>query len=109
MNRLLVAGGILGGVSISKIVCKSAAPAQCDESYLLKALQPLRSKEGEMRARWEKDEDGFRSLPARAWPPFQPEPDKLKELQGELEGCSDTKDHKCQVRVIRVRMHLLCG
>jgi TPR repeat protein len=58
-------------------------------------LSKLRINEKEMLLRWELDEDGWRELPARAWPAYQP---KLSELEGikakALEnGCSSSSDN----------------
>ena len=42
-----------------------------------------------MLKRWELDEDGWRELPARAWPEYQPNPEQLKGIQVQVEkhGC----------------------
>jgi len=59
-------------------------------------LSKLREKEQEMMARWELDEEGWRELPARAWPAYQPNPDQLKGILAEISihGCDihDTED-----------------
>jgi TPR repeat protein len=47
-------------------------------------LSKLRAKEKEMMQRWEKDEDGWRELPARAWPAYQPNPEQLKGILAEI-------------------------
>jgi hypothetical protein len=52
-------------------------------------LNKLRVKEKEMMERWEKDEEGWRELPARAWPPYQPNPEQLQGILAEIviNGC----------------------
>ena len=40
-------------------------------------LQKLRLGEAAMRERWEADEEGWRKLPPRAWPPYQPKRDEI--------------------------------
>ena len=52
-------------------------------------LLKIRSIEEDMLKRWEKDEDGWRELPARAWPEYQPNPEQLKGIQVQVEqnGC----------------------
>lgn len=52
-------------------------------------LSKLRASEKEMLLRWERDEDGWRNLPARAWPSYQPKPEELKTMQAEASnlGC----------------------
>jgi TPR repeat protein len=47
-------------------------------------LQKLRSQEKEMLKRWEMDEEGWRDLPARAWPAYQPNPEQLKGILAEI-------------------------
>jgi len=48
-------------------------------------LSKLRSMETEILERWERDEDGWRTLPARAWPEFQPKPEQLPAIQAEMD------------------------
>jgi hypothetical protein len=52
-------------------------------------LSKLRASEKEMLLRWERDEDGWRELPARAWPSCQPKPEDLEGIQAESSkhGC----------------------
>jgi hypothetical protein len=52
-------------------------------------LSQLRPHEEDMLQRWERDEDGWRELPARAWPTYQPTPEELEGLQAEV------AQHKC--------------
>ncbi|KAG7338171.1 Sel1 repeat-containing protein [Nitzschia inconspicua] len=54
-------------------------------------LEKLRAMEKEMMQRWERDEEGWRQLPARAWPEFQPNPE---QLQGILENITI---HNCDL------------
>ncbi|KAL3927344.1 MAG: hypothetical protein SGARI_005351, partial [Bacillariaceae sp.] len=37
-----------------------------------------------MLQRWERDEEGWRELPARAWPAYQPNPEQLKSILAEI-------------------------
>lgn len=55
-------------------------------------LSKLRSDQDEMLQRWERDEDGWRELPARAWPEYQPNPEQLKGIQIEVtkNNCSSS-------------------
>jgi hypothetical protein len=55
-------------------------------------LSKLRSDQDEMLQRWERDEDGWRELPARAWPEYQPNPEQLKGIQKEVtkNNCSSS-------------------
>jgi TPR repeat protein len=52
-------------------------------------INKLRKNEKEMLQRWERDEDGWRELPARAWPAYQPGPEQLKGIMAEIKllGC----------------------
>lgn len=63
-----------------------------------KELDDLRAQEKEMLLRWERDEDGWRELPARAWPAYQPNPEQLKDLQAQViqHHCSSTYDNWIQ-------------
>lgn len=56
-------------------------------------ISKLRKKEKEMLKRWERDEEGWRELPARAWPAVQPKPEELKPIMAEIKllGCLDSK------------------
>jgi Sel1 repeat len=40
-------------------------------------LERIRARQAEMLRRWEGDEDGWRELPARAWPPYQPDAEQM--------------------------------
>jgi hypothetical protein len=54
-------------------------------------LSKIRAGEKEMLKRWKKDEDGWRELPARAWPAYQPDENQLKGIQIEVakHNCAD--------------------
>ncbi|GAX26989.1 hypothetical protein FisN_9Lh297 [Fistulifera solaris] len=53
-------------------------------------LAKIRKNQEEMLRRWELDEDGWRELPARAWPEYQPPPDHLPVIREKMvkEGCN---------------------
>ena len=55
-------------------------------------LSHLRPFETAMRLRWERDEDGWRKLPPRAWPVKQPSEGDIPTLRGALRaaGCPPT-------------------
>ncbi|KAL3922555.1 MAG: hypothetical protein SGILL_002140 [Bacillariaceae sp.] len=57
-------------------------------------LDKLRSKEKEMMQRWERDEEGWRELPARAWPAYQPNPEQLQGILAEI------TIHDCQKLIL---------
>ena len=48
-------------------------------------LSKLRLIEQEMLSRWQRDEDGWRELPARAWPAFQPNAEQLKLIRERIQ------------------------
>jgi hypothetical protein len=54
-------------------------------------VERLRIMQDEMLTRWERDEEGWRNLPSRAWPEYQPNPDELQGLVAEIErlGCTE--------------------
>ena len=56
-------------------------------------LNKLRSTEKDMLLRWERDEDGWRELPARAWPAYQPTPKQMKQIEKDasVKGCDKNK------------------
>jgi len=79
------------------IACAAAAAsfgiARCEPRRLpselpelRKELDKLRPGEAEMRAQWIKDEEGWRKLPARAWPARQPAFDEIPALRAVLEA-----------------------
>jgi hypothetical protein len=51
-------------------------------------LSKLRVKKDEMLRRWDEDEDGWRDLPARAWPAKQPNPEQLEGIVAEIKSLS---------------------
>ena len=51
-------------------------------------LSKLRVKKDEMLRRWDEDEDGWRDLPARAWPAKQPNPEELEGIVAEVKSLS---------------------
>ena len=56
------------------------------------AVLDWKVKEDALRAQWEKDEDGFMALPARAWPPQQPDADEQSQLETKFLACeAETK------------------
>lgn len=57
-------------------------------------LDEIRKTEQEMLLRWERDEDGWRELPARAWPAYQPNPEQLKGIQVQVQ------EHKCNATTV---------
>lgn len=54
------------------------------------ALDKLRPGQRETLLRWERDEDGWRELPARAWPAFQPNEEQMKVIRqtAQNKGCN---------------------
>ena len=68
----------------------SAAKSGQRQQTLAKALAFLRAEEAEMRLRWERDELGWRKLPARAWPAYQPTVEEIPKIASMLcaGGCS---------------------
>lgn len=53
---------------------------------LQKELAKLRPGEAAMRAKWEKDEEGWHRLPPRAWPPRQPKAGEVPALEAQLQA-----------------------
>lgn len=55
----------------------------------VQVLNKLRSTQKEMLLRWERDEDGWRELPARAWPAFQPNVEQMEAIRqtATAKGC----------------------
>lgn len=56
-------------------------------------IQKLRRQKTAMLQQWERDEDGWRELPARAWPAFQPSETQMQQIQQQYaaNGCRDSK------------------
>ena len=53
-------------------------------------VSKLRTIQDEMLLRWERDEEGWRNLPSRAWPEYQPNRQETEAIMAEVErlGCS---------------------
>eukprot|EP00606_Chrysophyceae_sp_TOSAG23-5_P000127 GSChrysophyteH2.ASY1.ANO1.1600.1 assembled CDS len=65
--------------------------SRADTAILKTALAPIRQDEVAMLKRWEDDEDGFRKLPPRAWPAYQPDAEELPTLrQRQATACKPT-------------------
>jgi hypothetical protein len=54
-------------------------------------ISRLRIMQEEMLTRWERDEDGWRNLPSRAWPEYQPNPQQVETIVAEIArlGCTE--------------------
>ncbi|GAX11199.1 hypothetical protein FisN_9Hu295 [Fistulifera solaris] len=75
-------------------------------------LKKIRKNQEEMLRRWELDEDGWRELPARAWPEYQPSPDHLPAIREKMvkEGCHEkvkTQTEVCQSLMFQVATSLV--
>ncbi|CAB9504199.1 Sel1 domain protein repeat-containing protein [Seminavis robusta] len=75
-------------------------------------LSKIRGGQDEIFRRWELDEDGWRELPARAWPKYQPNPEQLAGIQVEVErhGCkasSPSSTDICQSLLFNVATALV--
>ncbi|CAJ1949711.1 unnamed protein product [Cylindrotheca closterium] len=78
-------------------VDKEEKPSEAQSLYPIRRsntrreLSKLRSQEKEILRRWELDEDGWRELPARAWPAYQPKPEELEGIESQFNdlGCED--------------------
>jgi len=53
---------------------------------LQEELEKLRPGEAAMRAKWERDEEGWHRLPPRAWPPRQPKAAEAPAIKAVLEA-----------------------
>jgi len=74
----------------SSLFSAACDPPHSDDSHapLRKVLTQFKEREHIIRKRWEDDEElGFRKLPARAWPPYQPGADALPELRKKAASC----------------------
>ena len=61
------------------------------------ALAAVRRHEDEIRQRWMRDEDGWRKLPARAWPEYQPPPSEIPHLRQVVASkCGEPLTVECQ-------------
>jgi hypothetical protein len=81
--------------SISVSHCEGSTVPSKKQSLIREAIVPYKAKEKQLRQQWEDDEEGFRKLPARAWPPFQPDSDKLEGLQMLFEECTAQGEDNC--------------
>ena len=70
------------------------APAEA-ASFKVKFLE-MKTKEEAIRSRWIKDEENWRKLPARAWPPTQPSEDDIESLKGKVASLCVTRDEACR-------------
>lgn len=75
-------------------------------------LDTLLPQQAEMLKQWERDEDGWRELPARAWPAYQPKPEEMEFIQKEANqrGChllKSTDDKDCQDLSFRIATTLV--
>lgn len=68
-----------------------AALSEKKRSIIKEAVLPWKLKENELKKQWEDDEDGFSKLPARAWPPHQPDADEQAELETQYIACEEKK------------------
>jgi len=50
----------------------------------VQVLSKIRQTEKEMLERWERDEDGWRKLPSRAWPAYQPNSQQLEGIKKDI-------------------------
>jgi len=87
--------GILVGCSVLPFLGAFRAPHASSDPHLDErhhalraALSPYRDEEIVMRKRWEDDEEsGYRKLPPRAWPPYQPPAAALPLLSQQAMAC----------------------
>lgn len=86
--------------SDKKVPSESGGLFPVRRSNTRRELSKLRSQEKEILTRWERDEDGWRELPARAWPAYQPKPEELEGIQSQFNdlGCEhqDASNKFCQ-------------
>ena len=69
---------------------KTAVAASLQRLNTRQQVNKLRTMKEELLHRWQKDEEGWRNLPARAWPEYQPNQQQLEGIVAEVErlGCS---------------------
>lgn len=102
--------------TLEKAAGQSPRPAGAEVRWrrrynTVEVLNNLRSNQVEIMKLWERDEDGWRELPARAWPAVQPKPSEMEEIQKEAQasGCYNT-DHpndECQERFFQIATTLV--
>ncbi len=93
----VAAAAAAASIKRAEVARSEAAAAGAAEGGRLhkiaRAVAHLRAGEDEMRLRWQRDELGWRKLPARAWPPYQPTADDIPVLAARL------ADGKCSTNV----------
>ncbi len=69
---------------------KTAVAASLQRLNTRQQVSKLRTMQDELLDRWQKDEEGWRNLPSRAWPEYQPNQEQLDGIVAEVErlGCS---------------------
>lgn len=85
---VVCAGAAKTGGSAFAAAEPSANLDRGDLSQLSKSLAHLRPTEAQMRQRWERDELGWRKLPARAWPAYQPAVADIPTIAAKLKAGS---------------------
>ena len=78
-----------GGDDDDSSSSSSSTSVLLQRSSTRQELGKLRKLKTQLFRQWEKDEEGFRQLPARAWPDYQPDGDQIDRLEKAV------KDHKC--------------
>ena len=95
LARTAVCAGAVSFFSRTNAAATAAEPAavaagvrfeERDLKVLARSLSHLRPIEAEMRLRWERDELGWRKLPARAWPPYQPSIEDIPTIATKLQS-----------------------
>ena len=95
LARTAVCAGAVRFFSRTNAAAVAAEPAavaagirfeERDLKILARSLSHLRPTEAEMRLRWERDELGWRKLPARAWPPYQPSIEDIPTIATKLQS-----------------------
>ena len=76
-----------GSAAGASALAACGAAASCDSPSLAGELAKLRETEAIFRERWRKDEDGWRKLPPRSWPAYQPPAEKIPSLEVDLLQC----------------------
>eukprot|EP00531_Pseudo-nitzschia_arenysensis_P015901 CAMPEP_0116124610 /NCGR_PEP_ID=MMETSP0329-20121206/5369_1 /TAXON_ID=697910 /ORGANISM="Pseudo-nitzschia arenysensis, Strain B593" /LENGTH=368 /DNA_ID=CAMNT_0003618595 /DNA_START=42 /DNA_END=1148 /DNA_ORIENTATION=+ len=69
---------------------KTAVAASLQRLNTRQQVSKLRTMKDELLDRWQKDEEGWRNLPSRAWPEYQPNQEELEGIVAQVErlGCS---------------------
>jgi TPR repeat protein len=94
-------------------VAKASATMRLNRTTTQEELSKIRGSQVEIFQRWELDEDGWRELPARAWPEFQPNPEQLVgiEMDAKKNGCDSNNNHNssdlCQSLLFNVATGLV--